>query len=77
MFFVSCRTTRTVYKVIDIDFPEFPVLGDYEVLEGNRVATDEEYFRKLLIFRTLYIDEQEKYNEKKKLIEGKDNGGTK
>lgn len=74
MFFASCRTTRTVYKVIDIDFPEFPVLGDYEVLEGNRVATDEEYFRKLLIFRTLYIDEQEKYNEKKKLIEGEDNG---
>lgn len=71
MFFISCRTTtRTVYRVIDIDFPEFPVLGDYEVLEGNRVATDEEYFRKLLIFRTLYIDEQEKYNEKKKLIEG-------
>lgn len=50
------------------------MLGDYEVLEGNRVATDEEYFRKLLIFRTLYIDEQEKYNEKKKLIEGEDNG---
>lgn len=74
MFFASCRTTRTVYKVIDIDFPEFPMLGDYEVLEGNRVATDEEYFRKLLIFRTLYIDEQEKYNEKKKLIEGEDNG---
>lgn len=74
MFFISCRTTtRTVYRVIDIDFPEFPVLGDYEVLEGNRVATDEEYFRKLLIFRTLYINEQEKYNEKKKLIEGEDN----
>jgi len=46
------------------------VLGDCEVLEGNRVATDEEYFRKLLIFRTLYIDEINKYNEKKKLIEG-------
>lgn len=71
MFFISCRTTtRTVYRVIDIDFPEFPVLGDCEVLEGNRVATDEEYFRKLLIFRTLYIDEINKYNEKKKLIEG-------
>jgi hypothetical protein len=77
MFFTSCRTTRTVYRVIEIDFPEFPMLGDYEVLEGNRVATDEEYFRKLLIFRTLYIDEQEKYNEKKKLVEGEDNGGTK
>ena len=71
MFFISCRTTtKTVYRVIDIDFPEFPVLGDCEVLEGNRVATDEEYFRKLLIFRTLYIDEINKYNEKKKLIEG-------
>ena len=71
MFFISCRTTtKIVFKVVDINFPEFPALGDCEVLEGNRVATDEEYFRKLLIFRTLYIDEINKYNEKKKLIEG-------
>lgn len=73
MFFTNCKTvTRTVYRAIDIDFPEFPVLGDYEKIDGNRIATDEDYFRRLLIFRTMYADEQEKYSEKKKLIEGED-----
>lgn len=52
----------------EVDWPEFPELGEYETKDGM-VTTDEDYFRKLLIFRTMYLDEKSKYEEKKKLLE--------
>ena len=73
MCLLSCRTTtvveKTIYKCPDISWPEFPELGEYEKTENGKIATDENYFRKLLIFKTLYFDEIEKYEEKKQLIE--------
>ena len=52
----------------EINWPELPELGEYETKDG-KVTTDEDYFRKLLIFRTMYFDEQSKYEEKRKLLE--------
>jgi hypothetical protein len=73
MFFTSCKTTRTVEKTVYyvpiVNFPEFPELGECEKIDGRKIATDEDYFRKLLTFRTLYFDALEKYNEKINLIE--------
>ena len=71
MFCNSCKTTtveKTVYYIPEVDWPEFPELGEYETKDG-KVTTDEDYFRKLLIFRTMYLDEQSKYEEKRKLLE--------
>ena len=71
MFFMSCKTTeKTVYCVPEINFPEFPELGEYEKIEGNKIATDEDYFRRLLVFRTLYLTECEKYNAMKNELQG-------
>lgn len=73
-FFTSCKTTertKTVYYVPEINSPAFPELGEYEILPDGRVATDERFFRELLIFRTLYLEEIEKYNEKKMELEAK------
>ena len=72
MLFLSCKTTvveKTVYYIPGFDWPEFPELGDCETLKDGRIATDEDYFRKLLVFKTLYLDEKEKYEEKRKLLE--------
>lgn len=73
MFFLSCKTTtiieKTIYKVPKINWPEFPELGECEKTDDGKIITDEDYYRRLLIFRTLYFDEIEKYEEKKKLIE--------
>jgi len=73
MCLVSCKTTmvveKTIYKVPKISWPEFPELGEYEKTGNRKIATDEDYFRRLLIFRTLYFDEIEKYEEKRKFIE--------
>lgn len=55
---------KTIYYISIVDFPKFPELGEYEILADGRIATDEDYFRKLLTFRTLYFDALEKYNEK-------------
>lgn len=71
MFFISCKTTtveKTVYYIPEINWPVFPELGEYETKDG-KVITDENYFRQLLIFRTMYLDEKSKYEEKKKLLE--------
>ena len=71
MFCNSCKTTtveKTVYYIPEVDWPEFPELGEYETKDG-KVTTDEDYFRKLLIFRTMYLGEQSKYEEKRKLLE--------
>ena len=71
MFFMNCKTTEVEkinYYVPEISFPEFPELEDYEILEDGRIATTEKFFRELLIFRTLYYDEIEKYNERKNMV---------
>lgn len=60
---------KTIYKVPKISWPEFPELGEYEKLQNGKITTGEDYFKKLLIFRTLYFDEIEKYEEKRKFIE--------
>jgi len=73
MCFISCNSSKvvekTVYYVPDVDFPEVPKLGDYEILGDGRVATDEVFFRKFLVFKTLYSDALLKYEDKKKLYE--------
>lgn len=77
MFFMSCRTTRTVEKTIyyvpQVDWPEFPELGEYEKIDGGKIATDEEFFRQLLTFREIYKSERDKYNEKKTKLEESEN----
>ena len=73
MFSVSCKTTmvveKTIYKVPKISWPEFPELGEYEKTGNGKIIIDEDYFRRLLVFRTFYFDERDKYEEKKKFIE--------
>ena len=73
MCLLSCKTTKvvekTIYKYPDISWPEFPELGECEKTGNGKITTDEDYFRKLLVFRTLYFDERDKYEEKKQLIE--------
>lgn len=72
MSFSSCRTAKVVeiekYVVPNLDFPEFPELGNYS-LESGKVITNEDFFRKLLIFRTSYWDLIDEYNEKKTMME--------
>jgi hypothetical protein len=74
---MSCRTTRTVEKTIyyipQVDWPEFPELGEYEKIEDGRIATDEDYFRKLLVFKKIYESERDKYNKKKMKLEENEN----
>lgn len=73
MFLLSCKTTtvieKTIYKCPEINWPEFPELGEYEKTGNGKIIIDEDYFRRLLVFRTLYFDEIEKYEEKRKFIE--------
>lgn len=70
MFLTNCKTTKVekVTYIPEIDFPEFPALGEYEITEDGKVKTDGEYFRKLLIFKTEYEEMISEYNEKKKLM---------
>lgn len=72
MFFLSCRTTRTIKEetiyIPEIEWPQFPLLGDYEKTKDGRVIVDENYFVNLLIFRTSYYDVISEYNDKKKLL---------
>lgn len=56
-----------------MDFPKFPELGEYEKTEGGKIVTDEDYFRKLLIFKKIYESERDKYNEKKMKLEENEN----
>lgn len=73
MLCISCKTTtvieKTIYKCPDISWPEFPEVGEYEKTNNGKIAVDEDYFRRLLVFRTFYFDEKDKYEEKKQLIE--------
>lgn len=68
IFSSSCKTTEIKYHVPDIDFPDFPVLGDYEIMDNGNVSTSAEYFRRLLIFRTQYNELILEYNEKKQTL---------
>ena len=70
MSLLSCKTTKveTRYVMPEIDWPEFPKLPDYEAKNG-KVTTDEEFFRRLLVFKELYKNERNKYNEKKEKLE--------
>lgn len=68
-FFMSCRTIqKTVYYIPEVDWPDFPELGECEAKDG-KVTTDENYFRRLLMFRTSYYNEIQKYEEKKMKVE--------
>jgi len=73
MLCISCKTTtvieKTIYKCPDINWPEFPEVDEYEKTNNGKIAVDEDYFRRLLVFRTFYFDERDKYEEKKQLIE--------
>ena len=73
MLCISCKTTtvieKTIYKCSDINWPEFPEVDEYEKTNNGRIAVDEDYFRKLLIFREIYKSERDKYNEKKMKLE--------
>lgn len=73
MLCISCKTTtvieKTIYKCPDINWPEFPEVGEYEKTNNGKIAVNEDYFRRLLVFRTFYFDERDKYEEKKQLIE--------
>lgn len=76
MFLVSCKTTKEIqikYYVPEIDFPELPELPDYEITEKGILVKDENYFRRLLIFKELYKSEINKYNEKKMKLEENNN----
>ena len=72
MLCISCKTTtvieKTIYKCPDINWPEFPETGEYEKTNNGKIAVDEDYFRRLLVFRTFYFDERDKYEEKKQSI---------
>lgn len=72
MCLLSCKTTtvieKTIYKYPEIDWPEFPELGEYEKTKNGKIAVDEDYIRKLLVFRTIYFDEKDKYEEKKQVM---------
>lgn len=69
--FISCRTiqTKVEYKVPEIVFPDFPVMGEYELKEG-KVITDEEFFRKLLAFKMMYAEAVADYEYEKNRAEG-------
>lgn len=77
MFLLSCNTTKVIEKRItyipDVDWPEFPKLPEYEKLADGKIATDEEFFRRLLIFKTEYKEEILKYNEIKMKLEENEN----
>lgn len=76
MFLVSCKTTKViekeVYYIPEIDFPEFPKLGDYEKTGDGKIIVDENYFRQLLIFKTQYREMISEYNDKKEVYENGD-----
>ena len=67
---MNYRTTKEIEcSILEIDFPEFPTLPDYEVAEDGILVKDENYFRRLLIFKELYKSEVNKYNEMKMKLE--------
>jgi len=77
MFLSSCRSNNVIEKTIvyipEVDWPELPKLPDYEITENGILVKDENYFRQMLIFKTEYQTEIDKYNEKLEKIGGKEN----
>ena len=77
MFLSSCRSNKIIEKTIiyipEVDWPELPKLPDYEITENGILVKDENYFRQMLIFKTEYQTEIDKYNEKLEKIGGKEN----
>lgn len=76
MLFISCRSVepkiiyKTAFIVPDLDFPEFPVLGECEELDEGVLVKDKNFFIDLLIYKIKIKDVEELYKEKKKLYEG-------
>jgi hypothetical protein len=72
----SCRTTKvvekTIYYIPQVDWPKFPKLPDYEITDNGILIKDESYFRQLLVFKTEYQNEINKYNERIEKIGGKE-----
>lgn len=73
----SCKSNKVIEKTIvyipEINWPELPKLPDYEITEGGILIKDENYFRRLLIFKEEYQTEIDKYNERLEKIGGKEN----
>lgn len=70
-YFVSCKTVIIERSYVpDITFPEFPDLDEYEKTKDGKIVVDEDYIKRLYIFRTFYFDERDKYEEKKKIYIG-------
>lgn len=71
MLCISCKSTKEIvieYRIPEINWPDFPKVGDYEKKDG-KIIIDEDYFRQLLIFKEEYKTERNKYNEKKAKLE--------
>ena len=71
MLCISCKSTKEIvieYRIPEINWPDFPKVGDYEKKDG-KILVDEDYFRQLLIFKEEYKTERNKYNEKKEKLE--------
>lgn len=71
MLCISCKSTKEIvieYRIPEINWPDFPKVGDYEKKDG-KIIIDEDYFRQLLIFKEEYKTERNKYNEKKEKLE--------
>lgn len=66
MFCISCKTTKTEdeFYFPEINFPDFPVLNEYEITDDGKVCVSADYFFSLFLFRELYFSEIDKYNEK-------------
>ena len=76
-FLSSCNSNKVIEKTIiyipEVDWPELPKLPDYEITENGILVKDENYFRQMLIFKTEYQTERDKYNERLEKIGGKEN----
>lgn len=72
MLCISCKTTkveiRYKYYVPELNPPEFPKVGDFEINSG-KVSIEENFFRRLLVFKEEYKNMILKYNEKKMKLE--------
>ena len=66
----SCASSRTVYKVIEIDFPDFPIIDSaiYDE-ENNIVKIDFDEFERLAKFKVDYFYCMQDYNEIKEIYE--------
>lgn len=77
MFLSSCNSSKVIEKTIiyipEVDWPELPKLPDYEITEDGILIKDENYFRQMLVFKTEYQTEIDKYNERLEKIGGKEN----